>query len=92
MIGVKSSAAGGSSNSDAGGGGRVVAQTEHGTVHQVTTEPPSEEEIEESTDIVNESANLTGEDYTDAQAELPDVIPVGGDPEDAPPLPTGAGD
>jgi hypothetical protein len=92
VIGVKSSAAGGGNNSDPGGGGRVVAQTEHGTVHQVTTEPPSEEEIQESTDIVNESANLTGEDYTDAQAELPDVIPVGGDPEDAPPLPTGAGD
>jgi hypothetical protein len=93
VIGVKSSGAGGgSSNSGAGGAGQVIAHTDHGDVHQVTVEPPSDEQIQESTDIVNDIANQTGQDYTDQQAQLPDVIPVGGDPADAPPLPTGAGD
>jgi hypothetical protein len=92
VIGVKSSGASGGGNSGAGGAGQVIAHTEHGDVHQVTVEPPSDEQIQESTDIVNDIASQTGQDYTDQQAQLPDVIPVGGDPADAPPLPTGAGD
>ena len=72
--------------------GKVVAKTSHGAVHEVTAEPPSEEQVPHDTEIVNEIANQTGEDYTDMQQTLPDVTVVGGDPEDAPPLPTGAGD
>ena len=58
----------------------------------MTTEPPSEEQVEHDTAIVNEIANKTGKDYIETQQSLPDVVVVGGDPEDAPPLPTGAGD
>lgn len=72
--------------------GKVVAKTEHGTVHEVTAEAPSEEQVAHDTEIVNDIANQTGDDYTDAQQQLPDVTVVGGNPEDAPPLPTGAGD
>ena len=68
----------------------MIAHTEHGDVHEVTVEPPSEEEIQESTDIVNDIAKQTG--GTRPAGQLPDVIPSGGDPADAPPLPTGAGD
>jgi hypothetical protein len=94
VIGLKSSAAGGAAGggSDSLGGGQVVAHTSHGDVHEVTAEGPTDEQIQEGTDIVNGIASQTGSDYTDGQEDLPDVIPVGGDPDDAPPLPTGAGD
>ncbi len=73
-------------------GSKVVAQTEHGTLHEVTNYKPPPEKVKEDTELVNQIANDTGEDYLQHQEDLPDVITVGGDPEDAPPLPTGAGD
>jgi hypothetical protein len=94
VVEITSSAASGG----AGGSGsdlnqsRVVAETKHGTVHEVTAEPPSDEQVAHDTAIVNDIANQTGEDYSDTQQQLPDVVVVGGDPEDAPPLPTGVGD
>ena len=88
MIAVDSGTAAGKSDDI----GKVVAKTSHGTVHEVTAAPPSEEQVAHDTAIVNDIANQTGEDYTDLQQSLPDVTVVGGDPEDAPPLPTGAGD
>ena len=89
-----------SSSAASGGGGdsadlnqnRVVAETSHGTVHEVTAEPPSEEQVQRDTEIVNDIANQTGQDYIEQQQQLPDVVVVGGDPADAPPLPTGVGD
>ena len=94
VIGVKSSAAAGASSAKGGdvNQNKVVAETSHGTVHQVSTAPPSKEQVEHDTAIVNDIGNQTGEDYTDLQQSLPDVTVVGGNPEDAPPLPTGAGD
>ncbi|MDX6583242.1 MAG: hypothetical protein QOI10_2426 [Solirubrobacterales bacterium] len=94
VIGVTSSAASADgSAATAGGGGKVIAHSSHGDVHQVAgAPPPTDQEIQQSTDIVNQIANQQGEDYTDSQQQLPDVIPVGGDPNNAPPLPTGAGD
>jgi len=88
VIGVDSGSAAGKTDSV----GKVVAKTSHGTVHEVTAAPPSEEQVAHDTQIVNNIANQTGEDYTDLQQSLPDVTVVGGNPEDAPPLPTGAGD
>ena len=79
VIAVDSGAAAGKSDDI----GKVVAKTSHGTVHEVTAAPPSEEQVAHDTAIVN---------YTDLQQSLPDVTVVGGNPEDAPPLPTGAGD
>lgn len=80
-----------SSSVDASGA-KVLAETDHGTLHEVTNYVPPPEKIESDTQLVNEIASDTGEDYLDSQEQLPDVIVVGGDPEDAPPLPTGAGD
>ncbi len=92
VIEVESSAAAGAAKGGDLNQNEVVAQTSHGTVHQVTTEPPSDEQVAHDTAIVNDIANQTGDDYTDAQQQLPDVTVVGGDPDDAPPLPTGVGD
>jgi hypothetical protein len=95
VIGVTAGGSGGSSGGSIGGsngGGHVVAQTQHGEVHQVSGLKPTDEEIQQSTETVNHIAQQTGADYTDQQQELPDIIPVGGDPDNAPPLPTGAGD
>jgi hypothetical protein len=91
VIAVSSSASagGGASEADAG---KVVAQTSHGTLHEVSTAPPSDEKVKQDTNTVNQIANQTGKDYTDTQESLPDVTVVGGDPNDAPPLPTGGGD
>jgi hypothetical protein len=92
VIGVTSAAAGGSAAA-AGGGGQVIAHSSHGDVHQVAgAPPPTDEQIQQGTQIVNDIANQQGSDYTDSQQQLPDVIPIGGDPNNAPPLPTGAGD
>lgn len=91
VIEVRSSAAAGGSGGDLNSA-KVISETPHGTVHQVTTAPPSEEQVAHDTAIVNGIGNETGEDYTDLQQTLPDVVVVGGDPDDAPPLPTGSGD
>jgi hypothetical protein len=77
---------------DPANGGQVVAQTQHGEVHQVTGLKPSDQQIAQDTQTVNNIANQTGSDYTNQQEQLPDVTSIGGNPDDAPPLPTGAGD
>jgi hypothetical protein len=73
-------------------GAVVVAHTEHGDLHQVTNFDPPADVVAEDTALVRDLATETGADYTDQQQSLPDIIVVGGDPEDAPPLPTGGGD
>ena len=70
---------------------KVVAKTSNGTVHQVTGFKPSKKQVEETTQIVAENPEQSGENYIKAQQNLPDVIPVGGDPSEAPPVPTGKG-
>ena len=95
VTGASASAGGGSASSASGADNvpsKVVAQTSHGTVHQVTGMKPTDEQVQEDTQIVQQIANQTGQNYTDSQQSLPDVTVVGGDPGDAPPLPTGAGD
>ena len=72
--------------------GQVVAKTKYGTVHNVSTYNPSEKEIQKSTNIVNDIANDTGQSYIKKQQQLPDIIPIGGNPSSAPPLPIGGGD
>jgi hypothetical protein len=72
--------------------GQVVAKTKYGTVHSVTNYKPSQKEIQKGTNIVNDIANETGQSYIKQQQHLPDIIPVGGNPNSAPPLPTGGGD
>ena len=71
---------------------KVEAKTANGTVHQVTGYKPSKKKIEETTKLVEENVNQTGAGYIEAQQNLPDVIPVGGNPDDAPPVPTGKGE
>lgn len=70
---------------------KVVAKTSNGTVHEVTGFKPSKKQIEEDTKIVEANPEQSGENYIKAQQNLPDVIPVGGDPSEAPPVPTGKG-
>ncbi len=72
--------------------GKVVGKTRYGKVHDVTTYKPTQKEIQKSTQIVNDIANETGQSYINKQKQLPDIIPVGGDPSNAPSLPTGGGD
>jgi hypothetical protein len=90
--GGSSGSTGGKPTNDPADGGKVVAQTSHGEIHQVTGLKPSDEQVQEDTETVQQIANQTGTDYTDQQEQLGDVTSVGGDPSDAPPLPTGAGD
>ena len=52
---------------------------------------PSEEKIEEDTQLVEENPEQTGDNYIKAQQNLPDVIVVGGDPGSAPAAPAGRG-
>ncbi len=73
------------------GEGKVVAQTSNGTVHQVTGFKPTKQKTEEDTAIVAENPEQSGENYIKAQQNLPDVTVVGGDPSEAPPVPTGKG-
>jgi hypothetical protein len=73
------------------GGGKVVAHTNNGTVHQVAGYKPPKKKIEEDTRLVESNPEQTGENYIKAQQNLPDVIVVGGDPNSAPPVPTGKG-
>lgn len=72
------------------GGGKVVAQTANGTVHQITGFEPTKQKTEEDTRIVESNVKQSGSTYIKAQQNLPDVIVVGGDPDAAPALPTGA--
>jgi SPOR domain len=94
VIGVTAggSSAGGSTSGGSADAGHVVAQTQHGDVHQVSGLAPSDEQVQQDTETVNHIADQTGADYTNQQQQLPDVISIGGNPDDAPPLPTGAGD
>lgn len=71
-------------------GGKVVAHTEYGDVHQITNYKPPPEKVKEDTKQVEEIAREGGADYIKTQKTLPDVIVVGGDPDSAPPLPSGA--
>jgi hypothetical protein len=71
-------------------GGKVVAQTANGTVHQITGFEPTKEKTEEDTKIVESNVKQSGATYIQAQQNLPDVVVVGGDPDSAPALPTGA--
>ncbi|MGC1852741.1 MAG: hypothetical protein WA687_09930 [Solirubrobacterales bacterium] len=73
------------------GGGKVVAQTENGTVHQITGFEPTKEKTEEDTRLVESNVKQAGATYIEAQQNLPDVIVVGGDPDSAPALPSGKG-
>lgn len=72
------------------GGGKVIAETSNGAVHQITGFEPSQEKTEEDTKIVESNVKQSGSTYIKAQQNLPDVIVVGGDPDAAPALPTGA--
>ncbi|MET0304792.1 MAG: hypothetical protein ABW196_01015 [Solirubrobacterales bacterium] len=71
-------------------GGKVVAQTANGTVHQITGFEPTQQKTEEDTKIVESNVKQSGATYIQAQQNLPDVVVVGGDPDSAPALPTGA--
>jgi hypothetical protein len=73
------------------GGGKVVAETSNGTVHQVTGFKPTQQKTEEDTKLVEANPEQSGENYIKAQQNLPDVTVVGGDPSEAPPVPTGKG-
>jgi hypothetical protein len=73
------------------GHGKVVAETDNGTVHQVTGFKPSREKEAEDTKLVEENPEQVGSDYIKAQQNLPDVIVVGGDPSEAPAAPGGQG-
>jgi hypothetical protein len=81
----------GKAKDSAGGGGKVVAQTDNGTVHQVTGFKPTKQKTEEDTELVQANPEQAGENYIRAQQNLPDVTVVGGDPNEAPALPTGEG-
>ncbi|HEX6751970.1 MAG TPA: hypothetical protein VF093_00075 [Solirubrobacterales bacterium] len=71
-------------------GGKVVAQTDNGAVHQITGFEATKEKTEEDTRLVESNVKQAGKTYIEAQQNLPDVIVVGGDPDSAPALPTGA--
>ena len=72
-------------------GGKVVAHTSNGTVHEVTGFKPTKQKTEEDTSLVEANPEQAGENYIRAQQNLPDVTVVGGDPGEAPALPTGEG-
>lgn len=72
------------------GGGKVIAETKNGTVHQITGFEPTKQKTEEDTKIVESNVKQSGATYIEAQQNLPDVIVVGGDPDDAPALPAGS--
>lgn len=65
-------------------GGKVVAETDNGTVHEVTDFHVTQAKEQEDTRKVEENPEQTGENYIKAQQNLPDVIVVGGDPGSAP--------
>jgi hypothetical protein len=73
------------------GGGKVVAKSAYGDVHQVAGYQASEQTEEEGKHLVENNVEQTGANYIQAQTNLPDVVVVGGDPGEAPALPTGKG-
>jgi hypothetical protein len=80
----------GKAKGSAKGNEKVVEHTKYGDVHQITNYKPPPEKVKEDTKIVEEIAQEGGSDYIKTQKKLPDVIVVGGNPETAPPLPSGA--
>lgn len=72
------------------GGGKVLAETKNGAVHQITGFEPSKAKEEEDTKLVESNVKQSGATYIEAQQNLPDVVVVGGDPDEAPALPTGS--
>jgi hypothetical protein len=70
-------------------GAPVIAHTKFGEVHSVTNYKPPPAKIKKDTQIVNQIAHEGGANYLKTQQQLPDVISVGGDPSNAPPLPGG---
>jgi len=72
------------------GGGKIIAETKNGAVHQITGFEPTKQKTEEDTKIVESNVKQSGATYIEAQQNLPDVIVVGGDPDEAPALPTGS--
>lgn len=58
------------------GSGKVIAHTSNGDVHEVTGYKPSKKTVEETTKLVEENPEQTGENYIKAQQNLPDVVPV----------------
>ncbi len=73
------------------GAGKVVAKTQYGSVHQVTGYKPDKQTEEEGKKLVENNVEQTGSSYIEAQTNLPDVTVVGGNPDEAPSLPTGKG-
>jgi hypothetical protein len=73
------------------GGGKVVAKTKYGSVHQVAGFKASEQDEAEGQALVENNVEQTGSNYIEAQTNLPDVTVVGGNPGEAPALPTGTG-
>lgn len=73
-----------------GGGGKVLAKTQNGAVHQITGFEPTKQKEEEDTELVESNVKQSGATYIKAQQNLPDVIVVGGDPDEAPAPPTGS--
>jgi predicted membrane-bound mannosyltransferase len=71
------------------GHGKVVAKTQYGTVHQVTGYHASKQTEDEGQKLVEDNVEQTGSNYIQAQTNLPDVTVVGGNPDEAPALPTG---
>src|SRR5262249_20161733 len=73
------------------GSEKVVAHTSNGTVHQIAGFTPSKKKEEADTKLVKKTPNRVASTYVKAQQNPPDVPVVGGNPEEAPPLPTGKG-
>ena len=71
-------------------GGKVVAETDNGTVHQVTGYQPTKEKEEADTKLVEENPEQAGENYIKAQQNLPDVVVVGGEGSSSPAPSNGA--
>lgn len=73
------------------GAGKAIAKTQYGTVHQVTGYKPSKQAEDQGKKLVENNVEQTGSSYIEAQTNLPDVTVVGGNPKEAPSLPTGKG-
>ncbi len=71
--------------------GKAVAKTQYGEIHKVTGYKPSKQTEEEGKRLVENNVKQTGKGYIKAQTNLPDVTVVGGNPNEAPSLPTGKG-
>ena len=90
VIAVRSSGA--SSKAGAVSKQNVLAQTSHGVIHKVTGIKPTKQELQKDTKTVQQIAKATGKSYVDRQRKLPDIIAIGGNSSNPPPLPTGGGD